>query len=188
MLSVATLRWSALCLGFPAIVLLGATPTDRTAAPSLPLAAAPPPLFAAPSIDPPPADQPPHTPERRSVVELSEAEVAEALKIMKRLDHDILAGTLMEHPVKVEPQPSVSVRSTQRVELLREVASRVDALANRLESADLYQAADQLRREADALRRRARRLRPPEIRPSQIEPDGQPTVISRRRNRRNRRR
>ena len=77
MLSSAMFRWTLMSLGCSAIVLFGATPTDRSPPPDSPaqsLSKAASPLVA------PTHEEPPVSDARRSVVKLSEAEVAEALK------------------------------------------------------------------------------------------------------------
>ena len=191
MLTSATLRWSLLSLGCSAIVLFGATPTNRSSPGVSP--AQPPPQAAGPLAAP--ADELPPPAVRRSVVKLSEAEVVEALKIMKQLDDNPLAGTLMDRPLpgsstaRVEKQPQTLRETSQEksmatpagrpVDLLREIAGRVDALANRLEAEDLYEGADQLRSTADRLRRQARRIRCGKPQPEPVSP-----VFSRRQSRR----
>ena len=168
MLMSAILRCTLLILGCSAIVLFGATPTDRSS----------PPKSASPPTLPVPVELP-TSDARHSVVKLSEAEVAEALKIMKQLDDNPLAGTLMDQPPAagsstepVEPPPEKSTTKTpaQPVDLLREIAGRVDAMANRLEAEDLYEGADQLRGAADRLRRQARRIRQTEPQPDSASP------------------
>ena len=165
MFTSAMLRWSLMCLGCWAIVLLGATPTDRS--PPQASSAKTSPTAAGPLADPAP-EEPPASGARQSVVRLSEAEVAEALKIMKQLGDNPLAGTLMDQPLAAgsstarvdgSAEQTPGKTPSQPVELLREIAGRVDAMANQLEAEDLYAAADQLRKAADRLRRNARRIR-----------------------------
>ena len=96
MLTPAMLRWTLLSLGCSAIVLLGASPTDRSPPHGLP--AESPPKAGLPLADAAP-EKSPRSDVRHSVVKLSEAEVVEALKIMKQLDDNPLAGTLMDQPL-----------------------------------------------------------------------------------------
>ena len=175
MLASTTLRWTLSSLGCSAIVLFAASPTDTSAPPQSPLES--PPKTAAPLAAT--ADEEPPTPVHPPVVKLSEAEVAEALKIMKQLDDDPLVGTLMEYPPAARKSTAQAELPTGKpaaetpegpVELLRQTARRVDGLAHRLEADDLYESADQLRASADRLRRQARRIRQNEPQPEPSSP------------------
>ena len=174
MLASTTLRWTLSSLGCSAIVLFAASPTDTSPPPQSPPESRP--KTAAPLAAT--ADEEPPTPVR-PVVKLSEAEVAEALKIMKQLDDDPLVGTLMEYPPAARKSTAQAELPTRKpaaetpegpVELLRETARRVDGLAHRLEGDDLYESADQLRASADRLRRQARRIRQNEPQPEPSSP------------------
>jgi hypothetical protein len=170
-----TLRWSLMGFGCWGIVLLGAAPTDR--GPSQPLPAQSPakaePALAEAAQNPSPASGAPP-----SVVKLSEAEMVDALSLMKQLGDNPLAGTLMDQPplvgpsVAIDPTPEISPAQTpgSPIDLLREIAQQVDSMANQLEAEDLYTSADRLRTAADRLRHDARRIRQSEPRPNTPAP------------------